>query len=106
MEGKKYVAIEEKGGRRCYAYFIAISGHLWSLIAKEWWGTSNKMISNAYSMSATVKIFRRSAGIAVYELRHDDCFHFVHGCDLYDTYALPVSFSRCDFPSVRRQNVK
>lgn len=95
---------EEKTGRRCYIYFIAVSGRLWSLCASEWWGTPEQMRENAASMATAARIFRHSAAIAVYELRTDNYYHFAHGCQLPGKTNVPALFHRYDLPAIRRQN--
>lgn len=95
---------EEKTGRRCYTYILAVSGRLWSLCASEWWGTPEEMRTNAASMTTAARIFRHSAAVAVYELRNDDYFYLVHGCELPGTNDAPASFHRYAVPVIRRQN--
>lgn len=96
--------VADSEGRRCYTYIIAVSGRLWSLCASEWWGTPNEMRTNAASMATAARIFRHSAAVAVYELRTDDYFYFVHGCELPGTNDAPATFHRYAPPVIRRQS--
>ena len=95
--------VADSEDRRCYTYIIAVSGRLWSLCASEWWGTPDEMRTNAASMATAARIFRHSAAVAVYELRNDDYFYFVHGCELPGTNDAPATFHRYAPPVIRRQ---
>lgn len=107
MQGKEFAPMVEPGtGCRCYTYFVAVSGRLWSLIARGWWGTPEEMRYTAGGMCQTAKIFRHSAAVAVYELREDNCYHLAHTCDMCGAHELPASFCRHECPAPRRQNVR
>ena len=77
--------VEAKTGRRCYTYIIAVSGRLWSLCAREWWGTPEGMHQNAASMATAARIFRHTAAVAVYELRDDDYYYYVKAVPKIDS---------------------
>lgn len=98
--------VEAKTGRRCYTYIIAVSGRLWSLCAREWWGTPEGMLQNAASMATAARIFRHTAAVAVYELRDDDYYYYVHGCQMPQENDAPRTFHRYDFPVIRCQSVR
>lgn len=79
--------------RKEYAYVLYIGGEIKQLIAK-WWSTPQKMMATKCGMATAARIFRKSAGVLVYERQHGNLWKFAGCCEVRpDSYPHEITIA-------------
>lgn len=69
--------VEEKTGRKCFAFALYVGGELSKIITAGCWLTDEQAGEWANGMSLAALAFKKSASVAVYELQDNDVYQLV-----------------------------
>ncbi len=80
--------------RKEYAFILCVNKKLSAVIARGWWNDVEGMRQQKIAMTAAVRVFKKTAGVLVYEHTGAPCdWKFVERCYIPEDMYIPEEIS-------------